>query len=184
VTERAAFLDRDGTIVADTGFLRDPTAVRLVDGAAQGIRRLREAGFRVVVVTNQSGIARGLITPTEYQNVASRIDELLAERQAPVDATYFCPHYPEISGPCDCRKPGLGHYRDAGRRFDLDLARSTWIGDRITDLEPAAALGGSGILVVTGEGACHRAAAERAGFAIAADLGAAAELVVGGGDRR
>ena len=184
MTRRAAFLDRDGTIVPDTGFLRDPEDVRLLDGAAAGIRRLAGAGFAVAVVTNQSGIARGLITRDEYAQVAARIDELLASHAARVDATYLCPHYPEISGPCDCRKPGLAHYQDAARRFDLDLAQSVWIGDRLSDLEPATAVGGRGILVLTGDGERHREAALAAGFEVAADLGAAAALVADGAARR
>jgi histidinol-phosphate phosphatase family protein len=173
----AAFLDRDGTIVPDTGFLRDPARVTLIDGSAEALVRLRAAGLAIVVITNQSGIARGLLTTEEYQAVAERIDRLLAEAGASIDATYFCPHHPDRS-PCECRKPGLAHYRDAAARLDLDVRRSLFIGDRITDLEPARALGGRGILVLTGDGRAHRAQAERAGFEVAPDLAGAVALAL------
>lgn len=157
--QRAAFLDRDGTIIEDTGFIRSPDAVRLLPGAPDAIRDLRDAGYRIIVVTNQSGIARGLLTEAEYQAVAARVDALLAAEGAVVDATYMCPHHPEVTGPCECRKPGTLHYRLAADRFGLDLRRCWWIGDRPTDVEPAAALGGRGVLL--GEGLDLRGAARR-----------------------
>ena len=156
---RAVFLDRDGTIIEDSGFVRDPGVVRLLPGAAPAIRSLRDAGFHVIVVTNQSGIARGLLTEAEYFSVAARMDTLLAAEGAVVDATYMCPHHPEVTGPCECRKPGTLHYRLAAERFGLDLARCWWVGDRPTDVEPAAALGGRGVLL--GEGLDLPGAARR-----------------------
>jgi D-glycero-D-manno-heptose 1,7-bisphosphate phosphatase len=178
MSRRGAFLDRDGTIIPDSGFLKDPADVRLLDGAADAIRRLSASDFVVVVVTNQSGIARGLISIEEYRRVEARLDELLTSRGAPVDATYFCPHYPEVSGPCHCRKPGLTHYRDAAQRFDLDFSRSIWIGDRLSDLEAAQVVGGRGILVLTGDGESHREEAGLAGFDAAPHLGAAVDLAL------
>lgn len=175
----AAFLDRDGTITSDTGFVRDPASVVLLDGAAAAIARLRTAGFAVVVVTNQSGIARGIISWDDYHAVAARVERLLAAAGAGIDATYVCPHHPSITGPCDCRKPGLKHYREAAARLDLDLARSCWVGDRPSDLEPALALGGRGLLVETGEGTAHVAAARQLGFDVVPDLVAAVAKVVG-----
>lgn len=144
---RAVFLDRDGTIIEDSGFIRDPAAVRLLPGAAAAIRALRQAGYLAVVVTNQSGIARGILTEPDYHRVAERMEALLAAEGTEVDATYMCPHYPPLSGPCECRKPGTLHYRQAAERFGLDLANCWWIGDRVTDVEPAATLGGKGILL-------------------------------------
>lgn len=143
----AAFLDRDGTIVRDTEYLRDPDAVELLPGAAQAIASLNARNIPVIVVTNQSGIARGLITEAEYRAVAARLDQLLAEFGAHVDATYFCPHLPEISGPCECRKPGLLLYRRAIEEHGLDARTSAFFGDRARDVAAAAVLGGRGYLI-------------------------------------
>lgn len=170
---RAAFLDRDGTIIDDTGFVRDPEDVSLIPGSADAIRRLNESGWIVVVVTNQSGIARGRLTEADYQAVQARLDQLLGAQGARIDATFMCPHHPDVTGPCDCRKPGLKHYREAARRFEIDFARSLFVGDRMSDLEPAKALGGSGALVLTGDGLRATGDAARAGFEIVADLHAA-----------
>jgi len=156
---RAVFLDRDGTIIEDSGFIRAPGSVRLLPGAAAAIRALRDAGYRTVAVTNQSGIARGLLTEREYQAVAARMETLLEAEGAHLDATFMCPHHPEVTGPCECRKPGTLHYRMAAERFGLTLPDCWWVGDRPTDVEPAAALGGRGILL--GEGVDLRAAVER-----------------------
>jgi D-glycero-D-manno-heptose 1,7-bisphosphate phosphatase len=181
---RAAFLDRDGTIIEDTGFVRDADGVRLIRGSAEAIRRLNETGWVVVVVTNQSGIARGLLNRKDYDAVAAKIDALLAEQGARIDATFMCPHYPEITGPCDCRKPGLKHYLEAAERFGIDFTKSVFVGDRMSDLEPARALGGTGILVLTGDGRLATGAAEKHGFEVARDLkGSVDRRVAGSPDR-
>ncbi len=169
----AAFLDRDGTIIVDTGFVRDPSQVQLIPGSAKAIRRLNQAGWAVVVVTNQSGIARGIITWEQYHAVARRIDELLAAEGARIDATYVCPHHPEITGPCECRKPGLAHYRAAIETLELDPARSVFIGDRLTDLEPAGQLGGTGVLVRAGGESSAGAEVSDADMAVVGDLASA-----------
>jgi D-glycero-D-manno-heptose 1,7-bisphosphate phosphatase len=140
------FLDRDGTIIRDEHDLAEPDRVVLLDGAAHAIARLREAGLAVVVVTNQSGIARGSITPAQYEAVRARLDALVA-----VDATYMCPHHPDIDGPCECRKPGLQLYRRAIRDLGLEGARVVLIGDKWSDIAAADALGGYGILVPSAE---------------------------------
>lgn len=146
-TRPALFIDRDGTIIADAHYLADPSGVRLLPGASAAIARANMSGMLVVVVTNQSGIARGLITPAQYEAVRARTDRLLGEHGARVDATYHCPHWPAITGPCDCRKPALGMYRAAAADFGIDLARSAYIGDRWRDVQPAREIGGMGVLV-------------------------------------
>jgi formyltetrahydrofolate-dependent phosphoribosylglycinamide formyltransferase len=143
----AVFLDRDGTIIEDAGYIRDPQQVRLLPGAAEAIARLNAQGLRTFVVTNQSGIARGLLSQEEYHRTEQRVDELLRQAGARVDAHYFCPHLPELSGPCECRKPGTLLYRRAAEQFGIDLTQSWWIGDRLRDVLPAEALGGRGILL-------------------------------------
>jgi histidinol-phosphate phosphatase family protein len=166
----AAFLDRDGSIIVDTGFVRDPGKVRLVPGSAAAVRRLNQAGWAVVVVTNQSGIARGLLTEADYVAVAKQTEVLLAEAGARIDASYMCPHWPPITGECECRKPALGNYRRAIDELGLEPARSLFAGDRMSDLVPARLLGGRGMLLLTGDGQQWEHEARNAGFEIARDL--------------
>lgn len=149
---RAVFLDRDGTVMVEADYLADPAGVELIQGAAAAIRRLRRAGFAVVLVSNQSGIARGLYDEADYRAVAARLEEILRARGAAPDGTYHCPHHPDFSGPCDCRKPATGMYRRAAEELGLDLAASYYVGDKPGDVEPAVTLGGTGILVRTGYG--------------------------------
>lgn len=175
----AVFLDRDGTLVDDPGFQRDDTAVQLLPGAAAAVARLNAAGFAVIVVTNQSGIARGLITPDEYVAVERAITRRFAEEGALLDATYHCPHYPAIGGPCECRKPETLLYRRAAEEWHLDPSKSWGVGDRVSDLEPVAALGGQGLLVRTGAGRKHEAEALAAGFPVLPDLSAAVDHILG-----
>ena len=175
---RAVFLDRDGTIVEDQGFLHEPEKVKLLRGAAEAIRRLNDAGYRVVVVTNQSGIARGRYTVDDYAAVQRRLGELLALQRARIDGAYFCPHHPQISGPCDCRKPGLKLFREAAAAFDIDFARSWWVGDRLSDVQPAGLLHGEGILVATGEGNLHQGQARALGVMVVADLASAVDEIL------
>ena len=145
----AAFLDRDGTIIRDTVYIRDPGDVELLPDAADAIKRLNEQSVVVVVVTNQSGIGRGLLSPDEYEAVRARIDAVLEEHGARVDATYMCPHHPDRPGGCDCRKPGLGMYRQAIGDFGLDAKRSLFVGDRWRDVAPSVSLGGFAVLLDT-----------------------------------
>jgi histidinol-phosphate phosphatase family protein len=143
----AAFLDRDGTIIHDASYIGRPEQVQLLPGAADAIRRLNDARVPVVIVTNQSGIARGLLTTDAYDRVHARLVELLARENARIDASYMCPHHPEFTGECDCRKPGTLLYRLAAAEHGLDLARSLFVGDRFRDVEPARAVGGTAVLV-------------------------------------
>ncbi|HUK22901.1 MAG TPA: HAD family hydrolase [Gemmatimonadales bacterium] len=174
----AVFLDRDGTLVDDPGYLHEPALVRLLPGVAEAVRRLNERGFVVVTVSNQAGIARGLYDEAAYQAVQRRMTELLAEAGAHIDAMYFCPHHPDFTGPCDCRKPGVQLFQAAARDLDLDLSESFWVGDRLSDVLPAAELGGRGFLVETGHGAAARDEAWTQGIPIVPDLDAAARAII------
>jgi histidinol-phosphate phosphatase family protein len=170
----AAFLDRDGTIIRDLSYVGDPRDVELLPGAAAAIRRLNDREIAVVVITNQSGIARGMFGLDEYEAVRRRLDDLLAAGGARIDASYMCPHHPDVDGPCDCRKPGLALYRQAIAEHELDAARSSFVGDRWRDVEPAGALGGLGILIdVETTPAVDRERAQRAGIDIVGSLGEA-----------
>jgi D-glycero-D-manno-heptose 1,7-bisphosphate phosphatase len=144
----AAFLDRDGTIIRDTEYLRDPDQVELLPGAAAAIRRLNEAGWPVIAVTNQSGIARGLLTEQDYERVRMRVDKLIAAEGAKIDASYHCPHHPDYSGWCACRKPGVKLYNDAAAAHDLDMKRSWYVGDRLRDVAPGDHFGGRSVMLL------------------------------------
>ena len=178
MASRAVFLDRDGTVVDDPGFLHEPGKVKLLPGAAQAIKKLNEHGFLVIIVTNQSGIARGLYTVEDYEGVQRRLIELLEKQGAHIDGAYFCPHHPQFTGRCDCRKPGSKLFQEAQQAFDIDFTHSWWIGDRLSDVQPARVLDGHGILVATGDGNLHQGQARALGVMVVADLAAAADEIV------
>ncbi len=174
----AVFFDRDGTLIDDEHYLADPARVRLRTGAAAAVRRVNEAGLAAVIVTNQSGIARGMFTEDDYARVRDRVLELLAEAGARIDATYHCPHHPDFGGACACRKPGIALFQQAASEHALDLARSAFIGDRLRDVSPAARFGALGVLVPavdTPFGEMQRAEAE---FTVSTTLRAAVDRVL------
>jgi D-glycero-D-manno-heptose 1,7-bisphosphate phosphatase len=152
----AVFLDRDGTLIEEREYLADPEGVSLIPGAGPALRALAAAGYALVLVTNQSGIARGLFDEAAFQRVQQRLHQLLAAEGVHLDGTFFCPHHPDISGPCGCRKPGTLLFRRASAQLHLDPARSWFVGDRVRDVTPAGELGGKGVLVLTGYGDAER----------------------------
>ena len=146
----AVFLDRDGTIIEDRHYLSRPEEVTLLPGAGDAIARINALLIPVIVVTNQSGIARGILTVEDHNRVTERLDELLREHGAHLDATYFCPHAPEDA--CDCRKPGTLLFRQAAHDHpEINLTRALYIGDKLRDLEPGLTLGGQAVLVPSAE---------------------------------
>ena len=146
----AVFLDRDGTINEEMGYINHLSRFRLLPQAAPAIRRLNEAGFKVVIVTNQSGAARGYFPAALVNEVHAHLKTLLATEGARLDGIYVCLHAPEAN--CACRKPLPTLIQQAARDLDLDLARSYAVGDRYRDVETAANAGVQGILVLTGYG--------------------------------
>jgi len=144
-----AFLDRDGTLIRDTGYVATPDEVELLAGAAEAVRLLNEAGVPVVVVTNQSGIGRGFFDEPAFRAVQIRLESFLADVGARIEATYFCPHAP--ADRCGCRKPGLDLYR-AAADGGFETAGALYAGDRARDVLPALALGGLGMLVAGEDG--------------------------------
>jgi D-glycero-D-manno-heptose 1,7-bisphosphate phosphatase len=154
----AVFLDRDGTLIEEVNYLYEVDQIRLVPGAAEAIRQVNVTGTRLIVVTNQSGVARGLFPEERVTQVHARLMAMLQEQGARVDACYYCPHHP-IEGigkyrvDCDCRKPKPGMLLAAARDLGLDLTQSWMIGDKISDLEAGAAAGCRTVLVQTGYGA-------------------------------
>lgn len=173
----AVFVDRDGTIVAERHYLADPDGVVLVPGALEALVDLREAGFVLVTVTNQSGIARGLYTEDDYHAVAARLTEVLAAGGLAVDRTEYCVHHPDVTGPCGCRKPATGMHLAAAADLGLDVEASYYVGDKATDVMPAVALEGQGILVRTGYGLDHEASVPP-GTWVVDDLRAAVDRIL------
>jgi D-glycero-D-manno-heptose 1,7-bisphosphate phosphatase len=160
----AVFLDRDGVVIEDGHYVGSVDRVRLVPGSAGAIAALNRAGWAVVVVTNQAGVAKGYFTDESVPVVHAHVGGLLAEHGGRVDAFYHCPHHPdgEVAAyrlACDCRKPKPGMLRRAAAELNLDLGRSWMVGDRVSDLEAGAAVGARTVLVRTGYGADIDAAA-------------------------
>ena len=178
-TKAIVFLDRDGTINEEVGYLADPNHLRLLPGAAEGIRLLNQARIAVVVVTNQSGLARGFFDQKTLSLIHEKLKDLLAREGAWLDGLYYCPHHPKEG--CLCRKPKPGLVYQAAQDLGLDLSRTFVVGDREGDLLLARNIGGEGILVRTGYGQreYERLRKEgRQGFVFADDLLAAAQIIL------
>ncbi|OGU56572.1 MAG: hypothetical protein A2V66_14375 [Ignavibacteria bacterium RBG_13_36_8] len=146
----AVFLDRDGTINIDPGYLGDPEKVELYEGVPQGLRELKKRGcFKIVVISNQSGISRGLIKEDDVIAVNKRINELLKLENTSIDAFYFCPYHPDFDSPekCECRKPSPRMIFQAVEDLDIDLSKSYIIGDSVSDIECGLNAGIKTILV-------------------------------------
>lgn len=158
----AVFLDRDGTLVQEVDYLTSAAQLRLLRGAAAALRRLNEAGLAVVVVTNQSGVARGLVSEEQLEAIHGDLRRRLARHGARLDGIYYCPHHPEAPLPryrrrCRCRKPAPGLLKRAARELGLDLGRSFAVGDSARDLEAGKRAGCRTALVRTGYGAATEA---------------------------
>jgi histidinol-phosphate phosphatase family protein len=143
----AIFFDRDGTLIRDVGYVKNPEDVELVPHAVNAVRRMNYQLWPVIVITNQSGIARGFLSEGDYDRVRERIDDLVQERGAYVTAHYHCPHHPDFTGPCECRKPGTALFDKAIYDHAINPALSVFVGDRWRDIAPAWHYGARGILV-------------------------------------
>jgi len=149
-SRRAIFLDRDGTITIDTGYPSDPDEVELLPGAADGLRTLRDRGWALVLVSNQSAVGRGIITLEQAQAVHDRLLVALRASGVEFDGAYYCPHTPDDA--CECRKPRSGLLRRAATELRLDLAGSVMVGDRQSDVEAGRDAGCTTVLLGPGEG--------------------------------
>ncbi|MDR1530662.1 MAG: HAD family hydrolase [Clostridiales bacterium] len=130
---KAIFLDRDGTLIVDTGYLRDPEQIEFLPDVIDILRKLKEYGYLLVLVSNQSGIGRGYFTEREHLAVQERLAKLLAEQDAALDGMYYCPHSPDEG--CGCRKPDTGMAIRAARELGIDLSESYMVGDKLSDIE-------------------------------------------------
>ena len=179
---RAVFLDRDGTINVEKNYLYRVADFEFLPGAVAAIRRLKEAGFLVFVVTNQSGVARGYYSLEDVEILHSHLQEELRRQETAVDAFYVCPHHPEQGlGPwrreCDCRKGAPGMLLQAAAEFEVDLARSFMVGDKKADIEAGRRAGCTPLLVLTGYGAATSAELDTDPVVRVADLAAAADWI-------
>ena len=153
----AVFIDRDGTLTEEVGYVNHPSRLRLLPRSAEAIRRLNAAGVAAVVVTNQAGIARGYFTEEVLQAVNEALATALRREGARLDGLYVCAHHPTEGQPpyraaCDCRKPRPGLLRRAAAELGLDLTQSTMVGDKGSDLVPGRIVGAAAVLVLTGYG--------------------------------
>jgi D-glycero-D-manno-heptose 1,7-bisphosphate phosphatase len=161
VSRPAAFLDRDGTIIKDVGYLTDLSAMTLLPGSGEAIRMLNDAGYPVIVITNQSGVGRGLFDERHVDAAHAALREAIARDGGRIDAFYYCPHHPTKSTvdryrvPCACRKPAPGMLRQAAADCDLDLPRSWMVGDWWRDVEAGIAAGTRTILLRSGHQGLH-----------------------------
>jgi len=154
--KKALFLDRDGTITVDKGFVHKKEDLELLPGVAEAIRLANEHGFMVVVVTNQSGVARGYFTEEDVQTFNAYLAQILAEQGARIDAFYYCPHHPEAPvetyrKACSCRKPRPGLLLQAAQELDIDLSQSWMVGDSPRDVEAGKRAGCKTILLEKGK---------------------------------
>lgn len=183
---RGVFLDRDGTINDEVHYLSQPQQFKLIDGAAEAISLLNQAGFKVVVITNQSAVARGFLSEARLQAIHQLMADQLRAQEAYLDGIYYCPHHSTAGvGPykvaCHCRKPKPGMLERAARELAIDLGQSFVVGDKMSDLEAGYAAGCRNILVRTGYGLEQEALFNDHHFQpdyVADDLWAAAEWII------
>jgi len=152
---RAVFLDRDGTINEEVGYLRSLDMLKIIPGAGAAIRRLNEAGFKVVIITNQSGVARGYFPESLVHEAHALMTAMLRKDGATIDGIYYCPHHPTAGNSkhtvlCDCRKPATGLLDRAARDLDIDMKKSFMVGDKWSDVELGHRAGTRSILVRSG----------------------------------
>ena len=166
---KAVFLDRDGTVIEHVHYLSDPAKVAIVPGGVEALKKLKNHGYLLVVVSNQSLVGRGYGTAEDVEAVNARMCELLAESGVTIDSVKYCPHLPDAE--CPNRKPNPGMLLEAAKEFDIDLSQSVMIGDNITDVE-AGENAGCSLNVLLG------AAKGTAGCTVAKDLHEAVELVL------
>jgi D-glycero-D-manno-heptose 1,7-bisphosphate phosphatase len=182
----AVFLDKDGTLIEDVPYNVDPSFIRLMPGAHEGLAKLQEAGYRLVVVTNQSGVARGYFTEREIEAVGAYLARTLAVSGVTLTGFYFCPHLADgcvegYSFACGCRKPEIGLILEAARRHDLDLPRSWFVGDIASDIEAGRRAGCRTVLVGDRGQIATELSAGPAPDRVAADLAEAARAIIEAG---
>jgi D-glycero-D-manno-heptose 1,7-bisphosphate phosphatase len=182
-SNRAVFVDRDGTIIEDSGYISSPQDVQFLPGSIAAIRQLNQAGYKVIVITNQSGVARGFFGEDMLQTVDKSIHKAVLSGGGHIDAFYYCPHHSEhgvypYRQECACRKPAPGLIKKAAREHQIDLSRSFMIGDHSCDIAAGQQAGVRTVFVTTGHGAKEQHKLQQQPDQIAANLAAAVDWVL------
>ena len=179
-TVPAAFLDRDGTLVPDVGYAQEPRQLVLYRGTGAALRQLQKAGAVLIVVSNQSVVARGLLDMNGLARMDARLMNLCRRAGVKLSAIYNCPHHPDFDGACDCRKPEAGMIRKGLKAFKLPPSECFIVGDHATDLEAGRRAGLRTVHVLTGHGRQHRKEIKSSGLAdgLANDIAGAAEWIL------
>ena len=154
---KVVFLDRDGTINREDGYITKAEQIHLYEGTVPALRMLNEMGYRIVIVSNQAGVGKGLLKESELTEINNAMLGMLADSGVSIERLYYCPHHPEAVVPaykkqCECRKPGTGMIVRAAHELGVDVRGAYMIGDKLSDVELAHNFGGKGILVLTGYG--------------------------------
>ncbi len=149
---KAIFLDRDGVINKEVSYLSDPKNFEFIEGSIEALKILKRKGFLLIIITNQAGIARGLFTEETLMAIHDKMKNILKKNNLHIDDIYYCPHHPEFTGPCDCRKPNPGMILKAILKYNIDLSNSYMVGDTLNDIETGNAARCKTILVLTGYG--------------------------------
>jgi D-glycero-D-manno-heptose 1,7-bisphosphate phosphatase len=185
--ERAVFVDRDGVISEEVGYISDVEHFRLIPQSAEAVKLINQRGLKIIVITNQSGVARGYFSEEVLGHINRKMEQLLSDQGALLDGIYYCPHHPEgtveaYRMECDCRKPSAGLLIQASREHAIDLSSSYLVGDKRTDIECAHRAGAKGILVLTGYGKDELSKINSAALAqpeyVAADLLDAVQWII------
>jgi len=149
---KAIFLDRDGVINKEVNHLSDPNNFEFIEGSIEALKILKQKGFLLIIITNQAGIARGLFTDETLKSIHNKMNKRLKQDGVELDDIFYCPHHPDFSGPCDCRKPNPGMIFNAKSKYNIDLNNSFMIGDTLKDIQTGIAAKCKTVLVLTGYG--------------------------------
>ena len=150
---KAIFLDRDGVINKEVSHLSDPEDFEFIPGSIEALKLLKQKDFLLIVITNQAGIARGIFTEETLKLIHHKMIKILEQNNIKLDDIYYCPHHPEFTGPCDCRKPKPGMILKAQTKYNIDLTKSFMVGDTLNDIQTGKAAKCKTVLVLTGYGA-------------------------------
>lgn len=151
-SNKAIFLDRDGVINIEVGYLSTPSDFEIIEGTIEALKILNEKGFLLIVVTNQAGIARGYYTEENLKDIHSKMKAVLKQHEMTLTDIFYCPHHPEFTGSCNCRKPNPGMILEAKKKYNIDLDNSYMVGDTLNDIQTGIAAKCKTVLVLTGYG--------------------------------
>lgn len=172
----AVFLDRDGTIITERGYLKSPNKIRFYPTAIEGLKKLTQSGFKLIVITNQSGVGRGYFSEKTLSQIHQRFKTLLLQHKVKISAIYYCPHLPTDA--CSCRKPKTKLVDLASKEHHINLSKSYMVGDQIRDVELGFNMGGKSVLVLTGGGKQSRKNFKKSHPHVSKNLFSASEWII------